>query len=624
MRKCASIRRPATRAARRFTLKTLPLITRTFFIPFTALIAFPALTSQSAQAWTLGSFIGPLNPVKLTVNGKDVSMRAPALSDGREVYIPLDALQAFQATFVITQREETAVLTFANNSRAEIALARPGSQRMLPLSAVTALVKMEFRVTSGICEVRAVGGFKKELNNEPHTAIKDSHPSSRSDSKGELQKDKGNSGTPNTQHPTPNGGAVQPAQSPDNGTSVAVVAPEKNMTKTKGAINQPPIRPENQGVQPSGSLDGNPLKNANTANPTNLKPATPPLLASRKGAPDPVKVGAQTSAQIRIDDVNFEAFSPQSGRIRIKTSGKAQITTTLLREPSRLALDIPNSQLASEQTDWSIDHPSLSGIHAVEGPKPGTTRFVLDLSRLISYRVLPPSAEGIDINIGMPRGVGRKMSNLTVVVDAGHGGNAGRNPVGCSITANGHLIQEKHLTLAIAKRVQRLLEEEGVTVLMTRTTDTSLGLSDRPRIAIENNADLFLSIHIDDCGIPNSASGTTTYYHMDDANSRAFAHSIVEHIAQVSGLPSRRARSDRERFAGTGMGVLHCGSIPATLVEIGYINNVKDRTKIIDPEFQETVAQAIVEGIRGYTEGSLPETVAGPTDMRTEPMGGLR
>ena len=103
-----------------------------------------------------------------------------------------------------------------------------------------------------------------------------------------------------------------------------------------------------------------------------------------------------------------------------------------------------------------------------------------------------------------------------------------------------------------------------------------------------------------------SASGTTVYYHGSDSDSRSLAISLSGRIARISGITERGATSDLRRFA-TGMAVLRYSVMPAALIEVGYISHPVDRRKIMNREFQMQIAQAIVDGVRGYAEGSLPE-----------------
>ncbi len=186
------------------------------------------------------------------------------------------------------------------------------------------------------------------------------------------------------------------------------------------------------------------------------------------------------------------------------------------------------------------------------------------------------------------------------MVDPGHGGPAD----GCSALYNGQKVFEKNITLSVASRLRQLLREAGTNVMLTRSGDQDVSLSARPGLANENNADLFVSIHVDDCGIPNSASGSTAYYHMNDESSRALAHAIVEHVGQVTGLPNRGAKSDHVLYKH-GLAVLRDSAVPAVLVEMGFINNDQDRRKLVSDEFQQSVAQAIFDGIRSYVEGGV-------------------
>jgi N-acetylmuramoyl-L-alanine amidase len=184
-------------------------------------------------------------------------------------------------------------------------------------------------------------------------------------------------------------------------------------------------------------------------------------------------------------------------------------------------------------------------------------------------------------------------------VDAGHGGSSS------GATFGG--VQEKNITLAISLKLRACLEACGAKVVMTRDRDVTVPLYDRPNLANAINADLFVSVHNDDTERTNSASGTSTYYHKGDASSHALAVCVQQAVMAVSGLPSRGALSDGILYS-SGLAVLRCSSMPAVLVEVAYINNQRDRRKLVDDDFQQHVAQAICDGLRHYVEGS-PETV---------------
>jgi len=100
-----------------------------------------------------------------------------------------------------------------------------------------------------------------------------------------------------------------------------------------------------------------------------------------------------------------------------------------------------------------------------------------------------------------------------VVVDAGHGGpdNGMTGPIG-----RGPKVVEKSVTLAVATRLAAALRSRGYDVLMTRTTDTLIALSDRGRIANAAHADLFISVHVNAANPnwknPGASRGFETYF----------------------------------------------------------------------------------------------------------------
>ncbi|MBD5403036.1 N-acetylmuramoyl-L-alanine amidase [bacterium] len=181
----------------------------------------------------------------------------------------------------------------------------------------------------------------------------------------------------------------------------------------------------------------------------------------------------------------------------------------------------------------------------------------------------------------------RPLKDLTVVVDAGHGGNE-FGAIGCL----GH--KEKEINLHIAMKIKSLLENAGANVIMTRQKDESLSLKDRVDITNNNNADLFISIHnnaLPDSSAHLKTSGTEVYYFYPQ--SKAFAKSVLESITKETGMKNNKARA--ESFA-----VIRNTNCPAILVEIGYMINPEDNAKLIDPEFQNKAAKSILHGLEKY------------------------
>lgn len=183
--------------------------------------------------------------------------------------------------------------------------------------------------------------------------------------------------------------------------------------------------------------------------------------------------------------------------------------------------------------------------------------------------------------------------NPIVVIDPGHGGYDNG-----SSSADGSVV-EKELVLEMSKRIQTLLEEKGVKVVMTRSSDevswpdsNVKDLQARLDIATNAGADMMVSIHcnISDEDIYN-VSGSEVYASSKQPNSMALAENIVKALDELDDeLPSR----------GIRQGVLHLltyNTVPTVIVEMAFLSNPDDVAFIKNEEKQEVMCQAIVEGI---------------------------
>jgi len=185
------------------------------------------------------------------------------------------------------------------------------------------------------------------------------------------------------------------------------------------------------------------------------------------------------------------------------------------------------------------------------------------------------------------------LAGKIVVVDAGHGGHdsGAKSPAKDAF--------EKNLTLKIAKQLSNRLTAEGATVIMTRTTDTFIELKERAMIANRNGAHFFISCHINSNVVSNSTSGGMTFYHKKDPIGQLLADCIQREIAKVSGLKSMGTWSD-QRIYQSGFAVLRHSTMPAVLIEFGFINHNFDRKRMVTADFQSDVAGAIVKGLKVY------------------------
>ena len=194
--------------------------------------------------------------------------------------------------------------------------------------------------------------------------------------------------------------------------------------------------------------------------------------------------------------------------------------------------------------------------------------------------------------------------NKVVYLDAGHGGyDPGASYFG---------ISEKSLNLAIQSRVKAKLEAEGYQVVTTRTSDTYVDLTDRSRAANASESDIFVSIHINASG-SSAAQGIETYYYQPYAEypsrinatyhanptrlsmSDTLANAIQSSLINATGAQNQGVK--RQTFA-----VLRETTAPAVLLELGFLSNPQEAARLNTSAYQETLANAIVAGIKSYYE----------------------
>lgn len=167
-----------------------------------------------------------------------------------------------------------------------------------------------------------------------------------------------------------------------------------------------------------------------------------------------------------------------------------------------------------------------------------------------------------------------------VAIDAGHGGS---NP---GAVYEGR--QEKDDVLRLALEVGRILRNNGVDVVFTRTTDITQFPIEKARIANEEGVDFFVSLHRNSSPTPNQYSGVETLVYNDSGIKTEMAENINVRL-ESAGF---RNLGVKER---PGLVVLRRTQMPAVLVEAGFINSDEDN-RIFDENFEQ-IAQAIADGI---------------------------
>jgi N-acetylmuramoyl-L-alanine amidase len=191
---------------------------------------------------------------------------------------------------------------------------------------------------------------------------------------------------------------------------------------------------------------------------------------------------------------------------------------------------------------------------------------------------------------------GREFS--TVVIDAGHGGfDRGGIP--------GQSVPEKTMALDVAQRLEKRLRQAGYQVVMTRDSDVFVPLGERVGIANRYQDAVFVCIHFN-AASRAGANGIETYYYNN--GSAKLAADIHRHL--IAGTSSDN-RGIRQR----GYYVLRRTSIPAVLVECGFLTNPTEARLALQSSYRERLADRIADGVMDKPTPPNRPVVAGVTHV---------
>ncbi len=197
------------------------------------------------------------------------------------------------------------------------------------------------------------------------------------------------------------------------------------------------------------------------------------------------------------------------------------------------------------------------------------------------------------------------MANKLIVIDPGHGGvDPG------ALGSNG--VHEKDIVLEVSMKLAEMMRQSGAQVLLTRESDRDLsdpGLSNlheiklqdltrRVELANQNNADIFLSIHVN--SFPDRREcGAQTFSQPGSEESKKLAMSIQKEFNNFLKNPGRQAKQV-DYFA------CRTSKMPSVIVEIGFISNSSEEKLMMDPLYQNTVAWSIYAGTARYLADIRP------------------
>lgn len=341
-------------------------------------------------------------------------------------------------------------------------------------------------------------------------------------------------------------------------------------------------------------------------------------------------------------------------RVVIETSApirfKEHILKAVNNAPRRLYVDLFDTRIPRTfQNPVLIQDGLLKRSRAAQFD-PNTTRVVLDMESVGRFKIfslqepfrvvidvhgkevrqlvarkrkIRPRRQGHHYSLAEQLGLGVK----TVIIDPGHGG---KDPGAIGITG----LQEKDVTLRVARQVRDILRHKGYKVILTRSDDTFIPLEERTAIANTKDGDLFISIHANSA--PNAkAYGLETYYlslattpeeraaaalenassalqlsALQDILSDLMKNTKINESAKMAKVMQRAVVNGlQQRYPGIkNLGVkkapfivLIGANMPSVLTEIGFVSNKSEEKRLRQASYLKHLAQHIAHGIESYS-----------------------
>ncbi|MCR9278104.1 MAG: N-acetylmuramoyl-L-alanine amidase [Pseudomonadaceae bacterium] len=343
--------------------------------------------------------------------------------------------------------------------------------------------------------------------------------------------------------------------------------------------------------------------------------------------------------------------APDYTRLVLDTQAPVRYELFTLDNPSRVVVDLFDvTAVRGFDTDVLSSNRDVKNIrgHA----RGNGYRVVLDMNRTLTpkhFTLAPVAPYGHRLVVDLvdatakparPPQAPKQNRDVLVAIDAGHGGE---DP---GAIGQGK-VYEKQVVLSIAREIERLIDAApGFDAFLVRTGDYYIALPDRTRIAREQRADLFVSIHAD-AFKSSEVTGASVYtlsnsgatseqarwladrenasdliggvgsVSLDDkdpllakvlwelsmdasqASSLAAAESVADELSKVTKLHKRRIEQ-------AGFVVLKSPDMPSILVETGYLSNPSEARRLSQREHQRKVAKAISAGIQAYLKAEPP------------------
>lgn len=348
--------------------------------------------------------------------------------------------------------------------------------------------------------------------------------------------------------------------------------------------------------------------------------------------------------------------SPGATRLVFDLTDTPTYTYFTLNRPQRLVIDIENTPKNFDFSTIVNESELVKKVRYSTAKDSQSVRVVIELNKNLEKNIfaLPPTApygNRLVIDLNDPDPLAPKIvlnsksttdRDIVIVIDAGHGGeDPGSTGPGGS--------NEKNITLAIAKRLESLInQEKGMQAVMTRTGDYYISPDKRPEFARKHKADMFVSIHADAFTTPQPKGASVWVLSMKRANTElgrlleeterhsellggaaeiiqdtpneryltqmfldmSMDHSLrksydvswdmIKHLKKVTQL-------HKEKPQAASFAVLISPDIPSILVEMGFISNPQEEKNLNWSTYRQRLAQSLFNGLKQHFTGSPPD-----------------
>ncbi|WP_444997332.1 N-acetylmuramoyl-L-alanine amidase [Aliikangiella sp. IMCC44359] len=345
---------------------------------------------------------------------------------------------------------------------------------------------------------------------------------------------------------------------------------------------------------------------------------------------------------------------PEKTRLVFDVSESVKYKLFTLDEPYRLVVDIEDAQLKMNIAKVEIPNQLVKEIRSSQQEQ--TLRIVIDLKKGVStkdFTLKPFQDYGHRLVVDLrdknakkqivktaASAIKEKNRDIIIAIDAGHGGED-PGAIGRKKT------REKNITLAVAKRLEKLINaEKGLKAFLTRTSDYYVGLEKRTQLARQNKADLFISLHADGFKDPKVRGASVWVLSSKGANSemgkwlekREKSSDLLGGVESLSNkdplvaqvlldlsmhysvgasinaaervrkeLSKKMSKMHGKSLRKAAFIVLRMPDIPAMLVEMAFISNPQEEKRLKTKKQQMKIAKSILTGVKSYFKSHPPD-----------------